>query len=90
MGFFSFFKIKDKSKDVAKERLKLVLVQDRSDISPVLLGKIEEDLIKAISKYIEVDKEGLDLKLTRMKKEDNTTMSALVANIPFTNAKEKL
>ncbi len=88
MGFFSFFKSKDKSKDVAKERLKLVLVQDRSDISPILLDKIEQDLIKAISKYIEIDKENLDLKITRMRKKDNTTMSALVANIPFTSIKE--
>ncbi len=90
MGFFSLFTKREKSKDVARERLKMVLVQDRSDISPVLLDKIEEDLREIISKYVTIDESGLDLKLTRMKKEDSTTISALVANIPFVSVKEKI
>ncbi len=88
MGFFSFFKRKEKSKDVAKERLKLVLVHDRSDISPKFLESIKADILEVISKYAEVEKEGLDIKVTRMKKKDSTTISALVANIPFSNTKD--
>lgn len=87
MELFKFFTKKEKSKNVAKERLKMVLVQDRAELSPNLLEKIKSDLIKVISEYAEVDEEGFDIKMTRMKKEDNSTISALVANIPITNTK---
>ena len=88
MDFFSLFKKKQSSKDVAKERLKLVLVQDRTDLAPKFLEIIREEILEAISKYADVETDGLDIKVTRMKREDNTTISALVANIPFTNPKD--
>lgn len=90
MSFFKIFgRKKEKSKNVAKERLKLVLVHDRSDISPQFLELIKEDIIKAISKHIEIDEEELNIKLTRMKKDkDSSTTSALVANIPILKVKE--
>lgn len=91
MELFKIFgKNKERSKNVAKERLKLVLVHDRADISPKFLEMIKGDIIRVISEYAEIDEDGLDIKLTRMrKKEDNSTMSALVANIPITNVKCK-
>lgn len=90
MSFFKIFgRKKEKSKNVAKERLKLVLVHDRSDFSPRFLELIKEDIIKAISKHIEIDEEELNIKLTRMKKDkDSSTTSALVANIPILKVKE--
>lgn len=90
MEFFKFFgRKKEKSKNVAKERLKLVLVHDRSDLSPKLLEMIKGDIIRIISEYAEIDEEGLDIKLTRMKREkDTSTISALVANIPILKVKE--
>lgn len=89
MDFFKFFRKKETSKDVAKERLKLVLVHDRSEMSPDFLDKVKEDLIEAIEKHAEIDRKALDLKLTRMKnEEDNTPMSALVANIPIIKMKD--
>ncbi len=87
MDFMKLFGKKDnKSKNVAKERLKLVLVHDRADFSPRLLERIKEDIVRIISEYADIDEAGLDIKLTRMKK-DNTTVSALVANIPITKVK---
>lgn len=81
---------KDKSKNVAKERLKLVLVHDRADISPKLLEKMEADIIELISKYVEIDEEELDVKLTKMKKEKHKSpVSTLVANIPIIEVKDK-
>ena len=78
----------EKSKNVAKERLKLVLVHDRADLSPKFLEMIKIDIIRVISEYADIDEDGLDVKLTRMKKEgDNSTTSALVANIPIKNIK---
>lgn len=83
-----FGKKQEKSKNVAKERLKLVLVHDRADLSPKFLGMIKSDMIRVVSEYVEIDEEGLDIKLTRMKKDgDNSSISALVANIPIVKVK---
>jgi cell division topological specificity factor len=65
------------SKNVAKERLRLVLVHDRADVSPQLLENLKEDLIKVISNYMEIDEKALEVNLDTS---DNTV--ALVANIP--------
>ncbi len=91
MDFFKIFsRKKDNSKTVAKERLKLVLVHDRADISPKLLEQMEQDIIKLISKYVEIDEEELDVKLTKMKKDkDKSPVSTLVANIPIIKVKEE-
>ena len=49
------------SKNVAKERLKLVLVHDRIDCSPQLLEAIKDDILKVISSYAEIDEDGLEI-----------------------------
>ncbi len=52
---------------------------------------IEGDIIRVIKEYAEIDEEGLDIKLTRMKREtDNMPMSALVANIPIVKIKDNI
>lgn len=91
MDLFKLFGRKqEKSKNIAKERLKLVLVHDRADLSPQFLDMIKGDIIRIISEYVDIDEEGLDIKLTRMKREmDSTTISALIANIPIIRVKDK-
>lgn len=87
--FRAFGKNKTKSKNVAKERLKLVLVHDRSDLSPKFLEMIKGDIIRVVKEYAEIDQEGLDIKFTRMKRDyDNSPVSALVANIPIVKVKD--
>ncbi len=90
MDLFKIFgKKEEKSKNVAKERLKLVLVHDRADLSPKFLDMIKGDIIRVISEYADIDEEGLDIKLTRMKRDmDSSTISALVANIPILKVKD--
>lgn len=90
MDLFKLFGRKEeKSKNVAKERLKLVLVHDRADLSPKFLDMIKGDIIRVISEYADIDEEGLDIKLTRMKRDmDSSTISALVANIPILRVKD--
>lgn len=90
MDFLKIFgRKKEQSKNVAKERLKLVLVHDRSDLSPHLLEMIKNDIIKVISEYAEIDEEALDIKITKMKKDSKETpVSALVANIPIIKMKD--
>ena len=70
------------SKTVAKERLRLVLVHDRASISPAMLNKLREDLIKVISNYMEIDEAALEFNLLQ---DDNEV--ALVANIPVVKMK---
>lgn len=91
MDFFKMFtRKKENSKNVAKERLKLVLVHDRSDLSPRFLEMIKGDIVKVISQYAEIDEAEIEIKMTKMKKEGNESpVSALVANIPIVNVKDK-
>ncbi|MBR3772034.1 MAG: cell division topological specificity factor MinE [Clostridium sp.] len=87
MGFADFFR-KKSSGNVAKDRLKLVLVSDRANCSPEIMEQIKNDIIKVISKYVEIDVEGLDIKITQTESEgDNGSVPALFANIPIKDLK---
>jgi cell division topological specificity factor len=67
----------DSSKETAVERLRLVLVHDRARVSPGLMEVLKEELIQVISKYMEIDENGIQVDL------NNTDQRAsLVANIP--------
>lgn len=84
MGLMDFFKKKNSS-DVAKDRLKLLLVSDRTNCSPDIMEAIKNDIIAVISKYMEIDTEGLDIQITQTDSDrnDGTTVPALFANIPI-------
>ena len=56
MGFADFFR-KKSSGSVAKDRLKLVLVSDRTNCSPEIMEQMKNDIIQVISKYMEIDME---------------------------------
>lgn len=88
MDFLKIFGKEDvSSKDIAKERLRLILVHDRANVSPKFLEMIKSQLINMISDYMEIDQEGLEVKLTRMQKDEDITVPALVANIPIKKVK---
>lgn len=91
MDFLKLFgRSQNKSKNVAKERLKLVLVNDRANISPRFLEQIKGDIVRVVSNYMIIDEEGLDIKFTRMRSStENKTISSLVANIPIERIKEE-
>lgn len=87
MGFADFFR-KKSSGNIAKDRLKLVLVSDRANCSPEIMEQIKNDIINVISKYIEIDLEGLDIKITQTESDEgNGTVPALFANIPIKDLK---
>ncbi len=87
MGLMDFFK-KKSSGSVAKERLKFVLVSDRANCSPEIMEQIKNDIINVLSKYVEIDTDGLDIKITQTESEDdNGTVPALFANIPIKDIK---
>ncbi len=77
MSFFTRFFSQQDSRSVAKDRLQLVLIHDRSDISPQVMESLRRDIIDVISKYMDIDERHIDLQL---EKEDSSV--ALVANIP--------
>lgn len=87
--FMKFFNRGDKSKDIAKERLKLVLIHDRANVSPQFLEMLKSEIMKVISNYMEIDYNELDIQLTKTRSEDSGRMvSALMANIPIKNVKD--
>ena len=81
-------KIQESSKDAAKERLHLVLMQDRANVSADFLELMKQEIIEVIKKYIEVDEKEIDVRLTNKENEDGTNGApALYANIPILNIK---
>ena len=87
MGLFDMFK-KKSSGDVAKDRLKLLLVSDRANCSTDVMEAIKNDIIAVISKYMEIDAAGLDIQITQTESEGgNGSVPALYANIPIKDMK---
>ena len=84
LGFFNNEVKEENSKDTACNRLKLVLMQDRAKMEPALMEKMREEMINVISKYVEIDKEALDLNL-----EAEGESFALMLNIPVLRAKTR-
>jgi len=79
-----FFSGKDSegTKDVAKERLQLVLIHDRGQISPEIMEDLRAELLQVISKYMEVEKKEMEMNL-----DQSNDQVALVANIPVKKMK---
>ena len=78
------------SKDTAKERLHLVLLQDRANVSADFLEMMKQEIIEVIKKYIEIDESAIDVRLTNKENSDGTNGApALYANIPIINIKDE-
>jgi len=89
MDMFKVFgKYSGSSKDVAKERLKLILIHDRTNIPPHFLNMIKGDIIKVISDYAEIDEGNIEISLNNGEfgnRDEN--ISSLVASIPIKKVK---
>lgn len=73
-----FFKTKPKSGSVAKDRLQMVLIHDRSNVTPGLLAEIKDEIIGVIAKHLTIDPDAVEVNLTQEDRE-----SVLVAEIPL-------
>lgn len=95
MKFFKKFNKKEdkelnNSRDAAKERLHLVLMQDRANVSADFLELMKQEIIEVIKKYIDVDEGAIDVRLTNKENDDGTNGApALYANIPIVNIKNE-
>ncbi len=70
-----FFRRKS-SCQVAKDRLKILLISDRANCSPEMLELIKLDIAKVISKYMKIDTVNMEIQISK-------TSPALCANIPI-------
>ena len=82
MDFLRVFSNKTTPKEVAKDRLRLILIHDRGDIAPETLEKIRYEILEVISKYIEIDAN--DVEIEDVEGEGGP---ALIANIPIKNVR---
>jgi len=64
----------------AKERLQLVLIHDRTDISPAVMEVLKDEIIAVISQHVEINRDKVAINLTQTQRE-----SRLVADIPLVN-----
>lgn len=95
-NLLNFFKKKNKNedaksnKDTAKERLHLVLMQDRANVSADFLEMMKQEIIEVIKKYVNVDEDEINVTLTNQVNSDGTTGApALYANIPIKEIKNE-
>ncbi len=69
---------KETSSTVAKQRLQMVLIHDRSEVSPGLLEQIKDDIIAVIAERLTIDSDNVEVNLTQ-----SARQSRLVAEIPL-------
>ena len=86
LGFFRQTDIEqqESAKDTACNRLRVVLMQDRTNLTPELLERMRGELVELLSKYLEMDKEALELNL-----EQDGEQVALMLSIPVIRAKDE-
>jgi len=77
-----FGKNEKSSRQIARDRLQVVLVHDRASVSPKLMEQMQNEIIHVVSKYMEIDRRSVEISLAN----DDESV-ALVANIPVNRMK---
>ncbi|MFN8388232.1 MAG: cell division topological specificity factor MinE [Anaerolineales bacterium] len=84
MGFFDKLFGRKTSADSAKERLQLVLIHDRTDLTPAEFDSLRDELIDVISRHVEIDAKAMQIGV-----EHDGRSQRLVADIPLKSARRK-
>ena len=86
LGFFrqTDLEQEETAKDTACNRLRVVLMQDRTNLTPELMERMRKEMVELLSKYVEMDKEALELNL-----EQDGDQVALMLSIPVIRAKDE-
>ena len=79
---------KENSKEDAKNRLKLVLIQDRAMLPSGMLESMKDDILQVLSKYVEIEKSKLNIEVCPY--DEDPRKIALVANIPIIKASDRI
>ncbi|MBE6049504.1 MAG: cell division topological specificity factor MinE [Clostridium sp.] len=83
MGIFGGLGNKQKPKDVAKDRLRLILIHDRGEIPSETLDTMRKEILEVISKYIEIQADDVEIAVTKSDDVAGDVGSSIVANIPI-------
>ena len=84
LSLFRQTETEDNTRDIAKNRLRVVLMQDRTNLTPELLERMRKELVELLSKYVEMDKEALELNF-----DQEGDQMALMLSIPVIRAKDE-
>jgi cell division topological specificity factor len=76
------------SREIAKDRLKILLISDRVNCSPEMMEMIKNDIAKVISKYMKIDTESMEIQITKTSSMGRTKNPTLYANIPILDLKQ--
>ena len=71
------------SGELAKNRLRLILIADKTDCSPEMIEMVKEDLAAAVSRYMEIDQGGIQIQIREETAAAGRKIPALYANIPI-------
>ena len=86
---FSLFK-RHSSSNIAKDRLKILLISDRTECSPEMMEMIKKDIIGVLSKYMRIDVESTDIQITQTKNQGRgARIPSIRANIPILELRSK-
>ena len=77
------------SKEIAKDRLKILLISDRVNCSPEMMEMIKNDIAKVISKYMKIDTQSMEIQITKTSGKGHSLKNpTLYANIPILDLKQ--
>lgn len=82
MRIRNFFSRK-KSREIAKDRLKILLISDRVNCSPEMMEMIKTDIAKVISKYMKIDTQSMEIQISKTDRKGRDKSPTLYANIPI-------
>ena len=82
MGIRNFFSRK-KSREIAKDRLKILLISDRVNCSTEMMEMIKTDIAKVISKYMKIDTESMEIQISKTDRKGRDKIPTLYANSPI-------
>ena len=89
MNLFPVFRKKN-SGEIARNRLKLLLVADKADCSPEIMQMIKDDMVRVVSRYLNIDSDRIEIQMKKQKQEDCERFTpVLYANIPIRDIPDK-
>ena len=86
----NLFKRSAPSKDIARDRLKMILVTDRIDSSTHVIEMMKNDILKVLQKYLDIDENELDIQISQQQHENgNGAAPRLRADIPIKSVRKR-
>ena len=85
------FKRSTPSKDIARDRLKMILVTDRVDTSAQLLEMMKNEILIVLQKYLQIDSNDFDIQIHQQSHQDGAEPEPrLKADIPIKSLKRRI